>query len=71
MTTLSSAGGVSRLTSQDLVKLKKYLIDNVARAIESEGIAAPGRDDFIKQQIATIYDQANLKLPQDMRGMIL
>ena len=71
MTTLSSAGGVSRLTSQDLVKLKKYLIDNVARAIEAEGIAAPERDDFIKQQIATIYDQANLKLPQDMRGMIL
>jgi pilus assembly protein CpaF len=71
MTTLSSAGGVSRLTSQDLVKLKKYLIDNVARTIEAEGVAAPERDDFIKQQIETIYDQANLKLPQDMRGMIL
>jgi pilus assembly protein CpaF len=71
MTTLSSAGGVSRLTSQDLVKLKKYLIDNVARAIESEGIAATERDDYIKQQIETIYDQANLKLPQDLRGMIL
>lgn len=71
MTTLSSAGGVSRLTSQDMVKLKKYLIDNVARAIEAEGIAASQRDDFIKQQIASIYDQANLKLPQDLRGMIL
>ncbi len=71
MTTLSSAGGVSRLTSQDLVKLKKYLIDNVARAIEAEGIAATERDDYIKQQIETIYDQANLKLPQDLRGMIL
>lgn len=71
MTTLSSAGGVSRLTSQDLVKLKKYLIDNVARAIESEGIAATERDEFIKRQIETIYDQANLKLPQDFRGMIL
>jgi pilus assembly protein CpaF len=71
MTTLSTAGGVSRLTSQDLVKLKKYLIDNVARTIEAEGVAAPERDDFIKQQIETIYDQANLKLPQDMRGMIL
>lgn len=71
MTTLSSAGGVSRLTSQDMVKLKKYLIDNVARAIEAEGIATSQRDDFIKQQIASIYDQANLKLPQDLRGMIL
>ena len=71
MTTLSSAGGVSRLTSQDLVKLKKYLIDNVARTIEAEGITATQRDDFIKQQIESIYDQANLKLPQDFRGMIL
>jgi pilus assembly protein CpaF len=71
MTTLASAGGVSRLTSQDLIKLKKYLIDNVSRAIEAEGVAAAQRDDYIKQQIEAIYDQANLKLPQDLRGMIL
>ncbi len=71
MTTLSSAGSVSRLTGQDLVKLKKYLIESVSRAIEAEGIAASQRDDFIKQQIESIYDQANLKLPQDLRGMIL
>jgi pilus assembly protein CpaF len=71
MTTLSSAGGVSRLTSQDLIKLKKFLIDNVSRAIEAEGVSAEQRDNFIKQQIETIYDQANLKLPQDLRGMIL
>jgi len=71
MTTLSSAGGVSRLTSQDLVRLKKFLIDNVSRAIEAEGVSADQRDEFIKQQIETVYDQANLKLPQDLRGMIL
>ena len=73
MTRLSSAGGsgVSRLTAQDLVKLKKFLIDNVSRAIEAEGISADQRDDFIKQQIEGVYDQANLKLPQDVRGMIL
>jgi len=71
MTTLSSAGGVSRLTGQDLVRLKKFLIDNVSRAIEAEGISADHRDDFIRQQIEAVYDQANLKLPQDLRGMIL
>ncbi|MGD8405190.1 MAG: CpaF family protein [Anaerolineales bacterium] len=71
MTTLSSAGGVSRLTSQDLVRLKKFLIDNVSRAIETEGVSAEHRDDFIRQQTETVYDQANLKLPQDVRGMIL
>ena len=67
MTTLSSAGGVSRLTSQDLVRLKKFLIDNVSRAIEAGGISAEHRDDFIRQQIEAVYDQANLKLPQDTK----
>lgn len=70
MTRLSSAGGSSHLTGQDLIKLKKYLIDNISRAIEAEGIAANERDEFIKQQIEGIYNQANLKLPQDVRGMI-
>ena len=70
MTTLSSAGGVSRLTGQDIVKLKKFLIENISRAIESEGITADQRDEFIKQRIEGIYNQANLKLPQDVRGMI-
>jgi len=70
MTTLSSAGGVSRLTSQDLVRLKKFLIENVSRAIEEEGVTAEQRDEFIKQRIEGIYNQANLKLPQDVRGMI-
>ena len=70
MTTLSSAGGVSRLTGQDLVRLKKFLIENVSRSIEEEGVTAEQRDEFIKQRIEGIYNQANLKLPQDVRGMI-
>ena len=70
MTTLSSAGGVSRLTNQDLIRLKKFLIENISRAIEEEGVTAEGRDEFIKQRIEGIYNQANLKLPQDVRGMI-
>ena len=70
MTTLSSAGGVSRLTGQDLVRLKKFLIENVSRSIEEEGVTAEQRDEFIKQHIEGIYNQANLKLPQDVRGMI-
>lgn len=70
MTTLSSAGGASRLTGQDLIKLKKYLIDNISRAIEAEGVTAEQRDEFIKQHIEGVYEQANLKLPQDVREMI-
>ena len=35
MTSLNS-GSPSRLTSQDLIRLKKYLADNLMRALESE-----------------------------------
>ncbi len=70
MTTLASAGGVSRLTGQDIIRLKKYLVDNISRAIEAEGITAEQRSDFIKEGIEEVYGQANLKLPQDVRNMI-
>ena len=70
MTALASAEGPSRLTGEDLIRLKKYLIENISRAIEAEGVTAEQRDDFIKQGIEGIYDQANLKLPLDVRKMI-
>ena len=70
MTTLASPGGSSRLTGEDLVRLKKYLIDNISRSIEAEGIAMDQREEFLKQRIQGIYEQANLKLPQDVRNSI-
>jgi len=71
MTTLSSAaGGASRLTGQDVIRLKKFLVENISRAIEAEGVTAEQRNDFIKQGIEEVYAQANLKLPQDVRNMI-
>jgi len=68
--TTPAPGGVSRLSAQDLVRLKKYLLDNISRAIEAEGIKAEERNPFIKQRIEAVYDQANLKLPEDVRDMI-
>ena len=38
MTALNSPAP-GRLTSQDLIRLKKHLADNLMRALESEGIA--------------------------------
>ncbi len=60
----------SRLTSQDLVKLKKYLADNLMRALESEGISVDQRNNFIKQNIDHVYKQTQLKLPDDLRKQI-
>ncbi|MFZ5908684.1 MAG: CpaF family protein [Chloroflexota bacterium] len=68
--TAPSPGGVSRLSAQDLVRLKKYLLDNISRAIEAEGIKAEERTKFIKQRIEAVYAQANLKLPEDVRDMV-
>jgi pilus assembly protein CpaF len=70
MTTLASAGSSSRLTAQDIMRLKKFLVDNISRAIEAEGISAEERNDFIKEGIEEVYAQASLKLPQDVRNMI-
>ena len=70
MTTLASAAGSSRLTGQDLVRLKKYLMDNISRSIEAEAVTIEQREEFIKQCIQGIYEQANLKLPQDVRNSI-
>ncbi len=68
--TAPAPDGVSRLSAQDLVRLKKYLLDNISRALESEGIKAEERNPFIKQRIEAVYAQANLKLPEDVRDMI-
>jgi pilus assembly protein CpaF len=65
---LSSAP--NRLTGQDLIRLKKYLADNLMRALEMEGIAADQRPAFVRQNISLVYGQTQLKLPDDLRKQI-
>lgn len=59
-----------RLTAQDLIRLKKFLADHLSRAIEMEGIPAAQRGAFTKKNIIRVYDQAQLKLPDDVRNEI-
>lgn len=60
----------TRLTGQDLIRLKKYLADSLMRALEQEGISADQRSAFVKQNIALVYAQTQLKLPEDLRKQI-
>ncbi len=60
----------TRLTSQDLIRLKKYLADNLMRALEQEGISPDQRTAFVKQNISLVYAQTQLKLPDDLRKQI-
>ena len=69
MTSLNTTAP-GRLTGQDLIRLKKYLADNLMRALESEGISVEQRAAFIKQNIIHVYEQTGLKLPEDLRKQI-
>ena len=51
-----SSPGAARFTSQDLSRLKKYLSDNLLRALEMEGVPVAQRNAFVKQNIIQIYE---------------
>jgi len=57
-------------THQDLARLKKYLADNLLRALEMEGVPAGDRNDFVKNNIIQIFEQTKLKLPDDLKKQI-
>jgi pilus assembly protein CpaF len=69
MTTLNNAGA-ARLTGQDLSRLKKYLTDNLLRAFEAEEVPVAERTTFARQNIIKIFEQTQLKLPEDLRKQI-
>ena len=65
-----ASGSSQRLTGQDLVRLKKYLADNLSRALEMEGIPAAQRNAFVQQNIVRAYEQTQLKLPDDIKNEV-
>jgi pilus assembly protein CpaF len=67
---LSSASGAARFTSEDLARLKRYLADNLLRALEMEGVPVAQRNSFVQQNIIHVYEQTQLKLPDDLRKQI-
>ena len=64
-------GEQAGLSQADLIRLKKYLIVTLKRALESEGIPAPQREAFINQRILLILEQAKVKLPEVTHNQIL
>ncbi|HLA88530.1 MAG TPA: CpaF family protein, partial [Anaerolineales bacterium] len=62
-----SPSAPQRLSSQDLIKLKKYLTDHLLRAMELEGVASSQRSSFIQQNISNVYEQTQLRLPEDLK----
>ncbi|MBP8047566.1 MAG: CpaF family protein [Anaerolineales bacterium] len=67
---MTTIGPSSRLTGQDLSRLKKYLADNLMSVMGSEKIPADERSAFLKKNILHVYEQTQLKLPEDLRKQI-
>ncbi len=57
----------NRLTSADLLKFKRYLVENVSRIMEGEGLQLGDRSEMIKKHLADVYAQTRVNLPEDMK----
>lgn len=64
---MNAQGAPQRLTGQDLIRLKKYLSDNLMRALEMESVPAAQRTTFVQQNILKIFEQTQIKLPEDVK----
>jgi pilus assembly protein CpaF len=67
---MNAPGAPQRLTGQDLIRLKKFLADNLMRALEMESIPAAQRNTFVQQNITKIFEQTQIKLPEDVKKEI-
>ena len=60
----------TRLTSADLLKFKRYLVENVSRSMEGEALQLGDRNEIIKQRLDEAYVQTRVSLPDDIRKQI-
>lgn len=60
----------TRLTSADLLKFKRYLIENVGRSMEGEEPQLGDRSELMKQRLNDVYAQVQVNLPEDIRNQI-
>ena len=67
---MNAAKSSSSLAAPELLKLKYYLINTVSRELEGNNIPFEERKTFALQRLDEIYQQANLKLPEDMKKSI-
>jgi pilus assembly protein CpaF len=61
------SSSISRLTANDVVKLKYYLIENISRSLEGENFHIDRRREVVTERIQGIYTQTKLQLPNEIR----
>jgi len=57
----------NRLTSADLLKFKRYLVENVSRIMEGEDLQLGDRAQVVRKHLTDVYAQVRVNLPDDMR----
>ena len=60
----------TRLTAADLLKFKRYLVENVSRSMEGESLQLGDRNDIVKQRLQEAYVQTRVSLPDDLRQQV-
>jgi pilus assembly protein CpaF len=60
----------TRLTSADMLKLKRYLIDQVSRLMDGEQVQPGEHGEVVKQRLQEAYVQTKVSLPEDLRKQI-
>jgi len=64
------ASNFTRLTSADMLKFKRYLIEQVGRLMEGEQLQLGNQSDFVGQRLNEAYAQTKVSLPEDLRNQI-
>ena len=60
----------TRLTSADLLKFKRYLVESVSRSMEGESLQLGDRNEILKERLNEAYVQTKVSLPEDIRQQI-
>ncbi|MEW6028475.1 MAG: CpaF family protein [Chloroflexota bacterium] len=70
---MATPGGSSpaSLTSAEMVKLRKYLIENISRSLEGVNVPAEQRKQLVSQAVDEVYERAHLNLPTAVRQQLL
>jgi pilus assembly protein CpaF len=60
----------TRLTAADMLKFKRYLIEQLGRLMEGEQLTLGDQSDIVKQRLNEAYAQTKVSLPEDLRKQI-
>src|SRR5512141_1209381 len=69
MTLLSSTTS-SGLSSEDLLKLKHFVIDNLTRELEIENPPFAQREAFVKKKLVDVFNRLQAKVPESIRQQL-